>query len=73
MVRRRSFTIRIIEEQKCSEGPTCPTKFTVDEDPDHTYFIYDTRIDPGIAAQVAHRVAPHEAIGKVPNQVAEGR
>lgn len=66
----RKITIRVIQELSCPEGPVCPLQAVVDQDPDNTYFVYKTDIDPDIAAAFAGRIGPGEALGKVPNQIA---
>lgn len=70
--RQITFTVlRGPSNDYCSEGPTCPKQIVVDQDPDHTYFVFKTDIDPDIAATLAsHVAASGEALGKVPNNIA---
>jgi hypothetical protein len=66
----RKITLRIVAEDLCGESPTCPVRAKIDEDPNNTYFVGKTDIDPDVRAALADRIGPGEALFKVPNHVA---
>ncbi len=64
------YTVIAGPEGPCSEGPTCPKKIRVASDPDHTYYVFTTDLDPEIATALAPHAGPGEQVGRVPNHIA---